>query len=241
MFTNAGSDAAFILRITWPRWAFTVISLIPSSPPTCLFKSPETTSSHDFTLARRERCVALAQLPHLRLVFQGSATALERMLDGAEQHVTAAGLGQELVGSRLHRLHARADVAVPGDENDGRRPADRQRCASEDPGRSGPAERHRGPGSSAPRTVDEPGTPARTRMFRAPSLPSRSAVPATRALRRRDRQRTPRALLPMRAASWRQVLSIAVIVLMSVLLASFSPLQSGQHSSWTSCSRPEDV
>jgi hypothetical protein len=28
-----------------PRCAFTVISLIPSSPPTCLFNRPETTSS----------------------------------------------------------------------------------------------------------------------------------------------------------------------------------------------------
>ena len=45
MFTSAGSESAFIFRITWPRCAFTVISLIPSSPPTCLFKRPETTSA----------------------------------------------------------------------------------------------------------------------------------------------------------------------------------------------------
>ena len=40
-----GSESAFILRITWPRCAFTVISLMPSSPPTCLFSSPDTTSA----------------------------------------------------------------------------------------------------------------------------------------------------------------------------------------------------
>jgi hypothetical protein len=40
MVTRFGSESAFILRITWPLWAFTVISLVPSSPPTCLFKSP---------------------------------------------------------------------------------------------------------------------------------------------------------------------------------------------------------
>jgi len=43
--TNSGSESAFIFRITWPLWALTVISLMPSSPPTCLFNSPETTSA----------------------------------------------------------------------------------------------------------------------------------------------------------------------------------------------------
>jgi two-component sensor histidine kinase len=38
-------ESAFILRITWPRCALTVISLMPSSPPTCLFSSPDTTSA----------------------------------------------------------------------------------------------------------------------------------------------------------------------------------------------------
>ena len=45
MMTSAGSESAFIFRITWPRCALTVISLMPSSPPTCLFRRPETTSS----------------------------------------------------------------------------------------------------------------------------------------------------------------------------------------------------
>lgn len=35
--TRSGSESAFILRITWALWAFTVISLMPSSLPTCLF------------------------------------------------------------------------------------------------------------------------------------------------------------------------------------------------------------
>jgi hypothetical protein len=33
------------LRMTWPLCAFTVISLMPSSPPTCLFNRPETTNA----------------------------------------------------------------------------------------------------------------------------------------------------------------------------------------------------
>src|SRR5712664_1891428 len=41
--TRSASDSALILRITCPLCAFTVGSLMPSSKPTCLFKSPETT------------------------------------------------------------------------------------------------------------------------------------------------------------------------------------------------------
>src|SRR2546429_8580272 len=45
IFTSSGSESAIIFCITLPRWAFTVISLMPSSPPTCLFNRPETTRS----------------------------------------------------------------------------------------------------------------------------------------------------------------------------------------------------
>lgn len=44
ILTSSGSDSARILRITRPRWIFTVTSLIPSSPAICLFKRPLTTS-----------------------------------------------------------------------------------------------------------------------------------------------------------------------------------------------------
>ena len=54
MFTSAGRESAFIFLITWPRWALTVISLIPSSPATCLFRRPETTS----TMTSRSRAVS---------------------------------------------------------------------------------------------------------------------------------------------------------------------------------------
>src|SRR5690349_2197095 len=43
--TRSGNERAFILRITWPRCAFTVISLMPSSAATCLLRRPETTSA----------------------------------------------------------------------------------------------------------------------------------------------------------------------------------------------------
>ena len=43
IFTNSARDSAFIFSIALPRCAFTVISLMPSSPPICLFSCPDTT------------------------------------------------------------------------------------------------------------------------------------------------------------------------------------------------------
>ena len=43
--TRAASDAAPILRMTLPRCALTVISLMPSANPTCLFSRPAATSA----------------------------------------------------------------------------------------------------------------------------------------------------------------------------------------------------
>jgi hypothetical protein len=45
MVTRSASESALIFRITWPRCAFTVISLMPSSPPICLFIKPATTNA----------------------------------------------------------------------------------------------------------------------------------------------------------------------------------------------------
>ena len=43
--TRSARESAFIFRIMLPRCAFTVISLMPSSAPTCLFNRPETTNA----------------------------------------------------------------------------------------------------------------------------------------------------------------------------------------------------
>src|SRR6266853_2392414 len=45
ILTKSAREPAFIFRITLPRCVFTVISLVPSSAPTCLFKKPETTNA----------------------------------------------------------------------------------------------------------------------------------------------------------------------------------------------------
>src|ERR1700756_1858409 len=43
ILTSSASDSACILRITWPRCIFTVISLVPRSKAICLLSMPATT------------------------------------------------------------------------------------------------------------------------------------------------------------------------------------------------------
>jgi len=54
IFTRSARESAFIFRITLPRCAFTVISLMPSSPPTCLFNRPRNDQRHDLPFATAE-------------------------------------------------------------------------------------------------------------------------------------------------------------------------------------------
>ena len=63
IFTESASDRAFIFRITWPRCAFTVISLIPSWKPTCLFSRPERRTPL-LPLATTREGVTIKQRPH---------------------------------------------------------------------------------------------------------------------------------------------------------------------------------
>src|SRR6202030_1078616 len=59
ILTNSANDSACIFRITWPRWTFTVISLVPSSEAICLFSIPNTTK---LMTSRSRVCSALWRL-----------------------------------------------------------------------------------------------------------------------------------------------------------------------------------
>ena len=53
----SANEFAFIFRMTLPRCTFTLISLMPSSPPTCLLSNPEITN----VITSRSRCVSAPQ------------------------------------------------------------------------------------------------------------------------------------------------------------------------------------
>src|SRR5437762_1071316 len=99
--TRAAREPEPILAITCWRCTFTVASLVPSSPATCLLSSPATTSastsrSRGVNERYRRRC----------------AVAGERLLNGIEQILVAEGLGQKRHGPGFHRLHGHRDIAV---------------------------------------------------------------------------------------------------------------------------------
>src|ERR1039458_6910417 len=55
MLTSSARDSAFIFFITLPLCAFTVISLMSSSFPTCLFNMPETTNADRKSVVKWQR------------------------------------------------------------------------------------------------------------------------------------------------------------------------------------------
>ncbi len=60
-------EPAFIFRITLPRCAFTVISLMPSSRPTCFIQQAGDDQRHDLPFAAAEGRVIVPERPYLRL------------------------------------------------------------------------------------------------------------------------------------------------------------------------------
>ena len=99
--------------------AFTVISLMPSSPPTCLFNSPETTNAMTWRSRGVSDCSSSSSA-RASSESRRSATRLRSMapLNGLQQHVVLERLGQKLDCARFHRLHTHRHVAMAGDEDD---------------------------------------------------------------------------------------------------------------------------
>src|ERR1700724_2289483 len=103
--------------MTWPRWTFTVISLMPMSWAICLLRRPVTTKA--ITLrSRGEGLEARPQRGDRRFVLQPRAISREAQLDRVQQVLIAERLGQELDRSSLYRLNGHRDIAVSGDEDD---------------------------------------------------------------------------------------------------------------------------
>ena len=95
---------------------FPVTSLMPSSPPTCLFSRPDTTRT--MTSRSREAGQRLVVLMK-RFQLRGACSTArrlrcERVPDGIQQLLVSKRLGEELERSSLHRPNRHGDVALPG-------------------------------------------------------------------------------------------------------------------------------
>src|SRR6266403_5754224 len=104
--------------MTWPRWTFTVISLIPMSYAICLLRRPVTTKA----LTSRSRGVRVLKARPQRgdclFVLQPPAISRDAQLNRVQQVLIAERLGQKLDRSSLYRLDGQRDVAISGDEDD---------------------------------------------------------------------------------------------------------------------------
>ena len=120
MPTNSANDVAFIFRITLPRCAFTVISLMPSSPPTCLFSSPETTSA----ITSRSREVSDSKSVRNACIWLSRPSAASLRLIACRiafgSTVGIEGFRQEFESSALHRFHGHRYIAITSEKDDRR-------------------------------------------------------------------------------------------------------------------------
>ena len=105
ILTKVAKESACILRMTLPRWTFTVISLVPSSEATCLLSIPVTTRLHDLALSRGQFVIALPQFAHFALLLSPSAVAFECLLNCIQQVLIVERFRQKLHRAGFHRLH----------------------------------------------------------------------------------------------------------------------------------------
>jgi hypothetical protein len=120
ILTRSAKDSAFIFCITWPRCAFTVISLMPRSAPTCLFKRARDYQGHDLPFALAESYIGLTECAHFCIATKSSATPFETLLDCAQKNIRVEWFNQEFDGPSLHSLDRRVYIGLVRDEYDRR-------------------------------------------------------------------------------------------------------------------------
>src|SRR5260370_18463329 len=118
MFIRSANESAFIFRITLPRCAFTVISLMPSSPPACLFSKPATTNVITFAFAPSERQIIRPQCLQFGLATERDLAAPDCMPDGIQQHVWIEGLSEEFQSFGLHGFDRHGEISMTGEKDE---------------------------------------------------------------------------------------------------------------------------
>ena len=138
MRTRSASDSACILRITRPRWVFTVISRVPSSAATCLFSNPLHDQAHHFALTWGQLLVTGTYLGQLRALGERLPISGQGLLDGSQQLLIVEWLGEKFHGACLHGSHRGGNIALAGNKNDGKGTVRRGQLALEiNPAQSG--------------------------------------------------------------------------------------------------------
>jgi hypothetical protein len=101
---RSGREAAAIFRMTWPRWTFTVISLMPISNLDLFVQTAGHHHGHHLAFAGGERLEARPQGGDCPFVLQPRTISRKAQLNRVQQILIAERLGQELDRSSLYRL-----------------------------------------------------------------------------------------------------------------------------------------
>ena len=104
--------------MTLPRWALTVISLMPKLGANLLIQQAGDHQVHDLAFAGSEQCAASPKQPHLVLIDECRLAALDCLTDGAQQLVVVEWFGEELNRAGLHGPDRHWHIAMAGDEDD---------------------------------------------------------------------------------------------------------------------------
>ncbi len=117
--TRSASVATSIFCITSARWALTVRSEVPSSAAISLFSLPATTRANtERSRGLKESNRARSALGRLRP--RGFPHHEPGAADCVQECFLLHGFRQEIHGAIFHRAYTHRDVAVAGQENDGK-------------------------------------------------------------------------------------------------------------------------
>jgi hypothetical protein len=81
ILTSSAKNRARIFRITWPRWTFTVASLIRNSAAILLVEAAGHDHHHHLALTRRQRIEVGTQSRKTSLIVAAGAVLCDRLLD----------------------------------------------------------------------------------------------------------------------------------------------------------------
>src|ERR1041385_1494170 len=93
---------------------------LPISPRDLLVEHSLDDEGKHFRLAWRQRLITTAQVRAVCLLRTREPIAIERLLNRIEQILIAKRLRQKLYRTGFHRAYGHRNIAMPGDEDDGK-------------------------------------------------------------------------------------------------------------------------
>ena len=117
ILTSSGRESAPILRMSWLRWTFTVVSAGSDLGGDLLVEKAGNYQWQHFALPRGQPFKALPQRGDFVLLLASGCVPLQGEVNRVQQILIAEWFGQELDGSGLHGPDRHWDVTVAGNKD----------------------------------------------------------------------------------------------------------------------------